>query len=386
MKQNRRTKLILAASVLLFLAAIIYCFLPENHGEHMEYAQFYQYVQEGKVASAVIGEDIVTFQLNQESQAYYTENPDYDQFKEMLLMNHVTVTIENSADEILINIMDLIFDLVFFAVFGGAAYVIYRFLHKQFPMVRKSKDRFDDIAGMDQIKQDMNQLVEVMKHPWEYEKKGIRQPHGILLAGPPGNGKTMFARALAGEAGINFIAAKATDFQSMYMSIGPAKVKALFRKARKHAPCIVFIDEFDGIGEKRNYAGQAIDKENNRVITSLLNELDGFERNGNGVLVIAATNNVKDLDPALIRAGRFDRKYVIGNPDYASRLQLITMYLKKKNLESGVTIEELAKTYEGMSCAQIETLLNEAAMIAEQNSKQTIGREELNRAVRNTMA
>jgi len=380
-----KKKICIAALICLLLAAVIYTFLPESKGEHMDYAKFYEYVEQGLVQSAVIGENDVIFQLMTQEQEYYTENPDYDQFKEFLLRNHVEVTKEDQWDQIMLNIMDLMFDLIFFIVFGGAAYMVYRFIHKQFKLVRKSKERFDDIAGMEEIKQDMRQLVDLMKHPEQYEKMGIRQPHGILFAGPPGNGKTMFARALAGEAGISFIAAKATDFQSMYMSIGPAKVKAVFKKARKHAPCILFIDEFDGIGEKRNYAGHAIDKENNRVITSLLNELDGFERNSNGVLVIGATNNIKDLDPALIRAGRFDRKYVVGNPDYTSRMELIHMNLKDKKMEEGITVEELSKVYEGLSCAQIETILNEAAMIAQQAGRIYIERADLNLSVKRSM-
>lgn len=371
--------------VTVVIVALVYVFLPKHTGEHMEYAEFYERVLQGEVKTASIGADIVSFQLREGKDSYYTENPEYDQFKEFLLKNHVKVSKEDSLDELLLKLMDIIFDLVFFAVIGGAIYMVYRLMYQQFKLVRKSSDRFDDIAGMEQVKKDMRQLVDFLKHPENYERQGIRQPQGILFVGPPGNGKTMFARALAGEAGINFIAAKATDFQSMYMAIGPAKIKALFKKARKHAPCIVFIDEFDGIGEKRNYAGHGIDKENNRMIASLLNELDGFERNGTGVLVIGATNNVKDLDPALIRAGRFDRKYVIGNPDYETREKLLSMYLKEKRLEAGLSIAELARKYDGLSCAQIETIINEAAMIAQESSDGTIGKNEINQAIARTI-
>lgn len=381
MKKFKKKKLLLSVTAFVLLLLMGYLlFWPSEEKEYMQYASFYQNVKEGKITTAELTESQVIFTMQGEDTKYYTENPEYDQFREFLLLHQVQVTSMTSSDDILYSIMDLAFDAVFFAIVGGAIYAVVRFTRKQFKIERGNPTRFQDIAGMDVIKRDMEQLVDLMKHPQEYEKRGIRQPHGILFAGTPGNGKTLFARALAGEAGVNFIAAKATDFQSMYMSIGPAKVKALFRKARRHAPCIIFIDEFDGIGEKRNYAGHAIDKENNRVITALLNELDGFERNDRGVLVIGATNNVKDLDPALIRAGRFDRKYIIGNPDLLAREQLIRMNLKDKKIGSDLEIGQLAMEFEGLSCAQIEAIINEAALIADAKNVQTVSQGDVKEA------
>ena len=173
-------------------------------------------------------------------------------------------------------------------------------------------------------------------------------PKGILLEGEPGNGKTLFARALSGEAKISFIPAKATDFESMFMAIGPMKVKLLFRKARRKAPCIVFIDEFDGIGTVRNYSGSAIETENTRIVTALLNELDGFEPT-DGVLVVAATNSVQALDPALIRPGRFDAKFTVPYPDFHAREQLVQMYCKGKAHTQDCTESVLAKMFDGYS-------------------------------------
>ena len=140
--------------------------------------------------------------------------------------------------------------------------------------MHKTGKTFNDVVGMDNLKRDMEQIIQIMQHPAEYAKKGIRMPKGILLEGAPGNGKTLFAKALAGEAKVNFIPAKATDFESMLMAIGPMKVKLLFKKARRRAPCIVFIDEFDGIGTRRNYSGSGIETENTRIVTALLNDLD----------------------------------------------------------------------------------------------------------------
>ena len=173
----------------------------------------------------------------------------------------------------------------------------------------------------------------------------------------------MFARALAEECGVNFIATKGADFQSALMSMGAMKIKLLFSKARRNRPCIIFIDEFDSIGERRNYAGSGIDKENNRIITTMLNEMDGFSPSS-GILVIGATNSYQSLDPALIRAGRFDLKYHIGNPDTETRKELIRLYTTGRTLSDELNENRLAELFKDLSAAEIETVLNESASIA----------------------
>ena len=212
--------------------------------------------------------------------------------EEYLLRNGVEVTVIKDSGEI----FSLIFDILFYLIFFGVIIVAFRkFISPNtFKVVHKTGVCFDDVVGMDRLKQDMKQIMQIMENPVEYAKKGIRMPKGILLEGEPGNGKTLFAKALAGEAKINFIPAKATDFESMFMAIGPMKVKLLFKKARHRAPCIVFIDEFDGIGTIRNYSGSAIETENTRIVTALLNELDGFER-GEYVFIAKCQNNVVDF-------------------------------------------------------------------------------------------
>ena len=269
----------------------------------------------------------------------------------------------------------------FLALFGYGIYRLLKFKITTFKVIKKNKTRFSDVAGLDELKEDMLKTVDILKNPDKYKKLGIKAPTGIMLEGPPGNGKTLFARALAGEANINFIATKATDFQSAMMSVGPAKVKMLFRKARKNKPCIVFIDEFDGIGEKRNYAGSGIDKENNRMITALLNEMDGFNQS-EGVLVIGATNSYKSLDPALIRAGRFDKKYVIPNPDSDIRKKLIELYTKNKSLDDDIKVEKIVSNFSGMCSSQIEAILNEAATIANIREHEKINQSDLSDAIR----
>lgn len=381
MKKKRRI-FILAIIVFAGIAALWILMSGDAKSTKMEYTKFAECLENGQVETAVIRGDEVLFTLTEDDDRYVTDNPDYDRFKEQLLLHGVDVTVENAGADIFYIVMDIVFDIIFVAILGGAVIFFVTKLGRQFKVIRNVDASFDDIAGMDKLKSDMKQLVALLRSPEEYKNQGIRQPKGVLLVGPPGNGKTLFARALAGEAGMNFIAAKATDFQSMYMSIGPSKIKALFKKARKSRPCIIFIDEFDGIGEARNYAGQAIDKENNRMITALLNELDGFEQNESGILVIGATNNITNLDPALIRAGRFDRKYKLNNPDMVTIKQLISMYLGNRKLADTISKEKLAEFMKGRSCAQIETIINEALMSADRRNSGTVNEDDINEALK----
>ncbi|MCQ2749273.1 MAG: AAA family ATPase [Clostridia bacterium] len=233
---------------------------------------------------------------------------------------------------------------------------------------------------MDLLKEEMKQIIDIMKNKEAYAAKGIKAPKGIILEGEPGNGKTLFARALAGEASIKFIAAKGADFESAVVAVGPAKVRSLFRIARKNAPCIVFIDEFDGIGTKRNYSGNAIETENTRIVTAMLNELDGFKKN-DGVLVIAATNNSKVLDEALIRPGRFDRKYLIPYPNKEDRIKLIEFYSKGMKFDESVSFEKLASEFNGMSSSKIETIVNEAAIVAARTNDGVINSKCINESI-----
>ena len=282
------------------------------------------------------------------------------------MLNDVLVKEEKDPSELISLIMDIVFYVIFF---GAIIFVFRKFISPNtFRSVSKTGVSFSDIVGMDSLKKDMMQIADILKNPKTYREKGIRLPKGILLEGEPGNGKTLFARALAGEAKVNFIPAKATDFESMFMAIGPAKVKLLFAKARRKAPCIVFIDEFDGIGTRRNYSGSAIETENTRIVTALLNELDGFHPN-RGILVVAATNSREALDPALIRPGRFDVKYTVPYPDAVAREKLIEMYSRQKKPDSSINIKELVRAFNGFSCAQIESILNRAALVAAQNQR-----------------
>lgn len=366
--------------ICLVLAAIAFSteFNLFNKKNQISYKEFYQLAGEGKIASAVIKEKNIDFTVIQkEGEEFTTENPSSPTLKEYLLLNGINVKEEKSTADI----VSIIFDVIFYLIFFGVIFVAFRkFISPNtFKVQHKTGVKFDDIVGMDNLKRDMQQVMKIMKNPAEYAKKGIRMPKGILLEGEPGNGKTLFAKALAGEAKVNFIPAKATDFESMFMAIGPMKVKLLFKKARRKAPCIIFIDEFDGIGTCRNYSGSAIETENTRIVTALLNELDGFQP-VNGVLVLAATNSIHALDPALIRPGRFDAKFSVPYPDLQSRIQLVQMYSKGKNPSEECKPEVLAKLFEGYSCAKIESVLNRAALLAGQQNRESFNLSDIQNA------
>lgn len=374
MGKIRKKVLLLFVLVLAVAGCFVMMMLPGRKCLEVKYSEFYRQVEQGSVVWAEISEEDVVFRLDGDEELYITRNPQKDDFMEFLLLHDVEVEMEESAAAWVYGVLDGLFYVVFF---GAVIFLVYKARgNKTFRVVKKVDTRFDDVIGMEGLKKEFYQIIEVMKNPDVYKEKGIRMPKGILLEGAPGNGKTLFARAAAGESGVSFIPAKATDFESMFMAVGPMKVKQLFGLARKHAPCIVFIDEFDGIGARRSYSQTAMETENTRIVTALLNELDGFVGN-EGILVLAATNNRKALDEALIRPGRFDRKYLVPYPGVEERKELILMYTRDKRLAKDVDVEELAQLFDKCSCAKIETILNQAALIAERRGSGEIGRVEI---------
>ena len=359
--------------------AYYYFSQSDSSKNYTAYKDFYNLTEQGKIDSVQIKEDRIVFVQKGSETKEWTKNPHSPVLEEFLLKNDVAVSVEKDTAEIFSIIFDAIFYIFFFGIF---LFAFRKFISpNSFKIVHKTGVKFDNIVGMDNLKRDMTQVMKIMENPVEYAKRGIRMPKGILLEGDPGNGKTLFAKALAGEAKINFIPAKATDFESMFMAIGPLKVKLLFRKARRRAPCIVFIDEFDGIGTRRNYSGSAIETENTRIVTALLNELDGFEPT-NGVLVIAATNSIQALDPALIRPGRFDARFAVPYPDSNAREKLVEMYCRGKSPSQECTVPVLAKMFNGFSCAKIESVLNKSALLAAQEQRNSFTLDDVRQAIK----
>lgn len=358
---KRKTPLLL---VLLVLAALLVLFSFDvfDFSTKTSFPEFSLLVEEGKVESIQIEGD--TLKVKSEGKTLSVPNPDYPTFKKDMMEKGISVSDETTT---LDDVLNTLFNVIFLALFVFAIYKALSWYSSTFHTVHHTGVHFSDIAGMDEVKKDMESIVKEMRDT----KEGKKKIKGIILEGPPGNGKTLFARALAEESGVNFIATKGADFQGAVMGLGAMKVKMLFKKARNKKPCIIFIDEFDSIGEKRNYAGSGIDKENNRILTTLLNEMDGFS-GGNGVLVVAATNSFQSLDPALIRPGRFDLKYTISNPDHKTRIELLKIYGKDKTFSSELTPEILSTVFDGLSSAAIESVLREAEEIRKQYNKETI--------------
>ncbi|MCR5778845.1 MAG: AAA family ATPase [Lachnospiraceae bacterium] len=361
-------------------AALNYMNAPS---EKVSYSKFCEYMDSKKLDKVELAEDKISFMLKGENGKYITDNPETPDIKERILLSGAEVTKDSETAYLVTYVLDIIFDFLFFGIIGFLVYKFISYSRKTFKLVRHTGVHFDDIAGMERQKSEMMWLVNVLKNKKNFSEKGIRQVKGVILEGPPGNGKTLFAKALAEESGVNFIATRGADFQSVFMSMGSMKIKRLFNKAKRHKPCIVFIDEFDSIGERRNYAGTGIDKENNRIITTMLNEMDGFEAS-DGILVIAATNSYTSLDGALIRPGRFDVKYTIGKPDQDTRVRILEIYTKDKKLAKNIEITALAAALEGQSCAAIETLINTAATIAEMNSRSGITMSDISKAAADT--
>ena len=376
---KRRIRPLFIILVLLILAAGAYIIFFQGRplsekANYVPYKAFSSAVDSSDVESARFETDRIVFVMN--GSTYVTENPNSDTLTERLLSSGASVT-DNTTFSVNY-VLDIVFDVIFFGAVIFGIFKLLQYSNRTFKVVHSTGVRFEDIAGMDNIKKDMAFLVDVLKNPKKYEGR-IRPVKGVILEGPPGNGKTLFAKALANETDVNFIATKGADFQSALMSMSARKLKMLFNKARRHRPCIVFIDEFDSIGERRNYAGTGIDKENNRLITTMLNEMDGFVPYS-GMLVIAATNSYASLDPALIRHGRFDLKYTVGNPDPGTRAELVQMYTRGKNLSEDLTQQVLVAVFDGQSCAAIEAVLNEAQAICQMTGEQTINAQILSDA------
>ena len=238
---------------------------------------------------------------------------------------------------------------------------------------------FNDVAGLDEEKEELAEIVDFLKNPVKYTMLGARIPKGVILTGPPGTGKTLLAKAIAGEAGVPFFSISGSDFVEMFVGVGASRVRDLFEEAKKNAPCIVFIDEIDAVARRRGTGMGGGHDEREQTLNQMLVEMDGFGVN-QGIIVMAATNRIDILDPAILRPGRFDRKVVVGRPDVAGRLAILNVHAAKKPLGDDVDLDSLSRTTAGFTGADLENLLNEAAINAAKHGRKFIKNEDVNYA------
>ena len=238
---------------------------------------------------------------------------------------------------------------------------------------------FAQVAGLEEEKEELEEIVDFLKSPKKYIQVGARIPKGVLLVGPPGTGKTLLAKAVAGEAGVPFFTISGSDFVEMFVGVGASRVRDLFEEAKKNAPCIIFIDEIDAVARRRGTGMGGGHDEREQTLNQLLVEMDGFGVN-EGIIVMAATNRVDILDPAILRPGRFDRKVMVGRPDIKGREEILKVHAKGKPLSEEIDLQQIAQTTAGFTGADLENLLNEAAILAAKDNRVFLKQDDIKKA------
>jgi len=249
----------------------------------------------------------------------------------------------------------------------------------------KGKVTFNDVAGVEEAKEEVEEIVEFLRDPKKFSRLGGKIPKGALLVGAPGTGKTLLAKAVAGEAGVPFFSISGSEFVEMFVGVGASRVRDLFEQAKKNAPCIVFIDEIDAVGRQRGAGMGGGNDEREQTLNQLLTEMDGFEGNS-GIIIVAATNRPDVLDSALMRPGRFDRQVTVDRPDYAGRLQILNVHAKDKTLSKDVDLDKVARRTPGFTGADLANLLNEAAILAARKDLDKVSNDEVGDAIERVMA
>ena len=349
------------------------------------YTQFVEAVEAGDVLSAKISQNKevptgkVVFTLENGEQKN-TNLSDVNKAEEYLIAHDVDIQFGDVEEENLLITIGLPFLLSLVVVFvlftlmnrqaGGGGGKMADFGKSKAQMIAKGQVdvTFDSVAGLQEEKEDLQEIVDFLKDPSKYVQVGARIPKGVLLEGPPGTGKTLMAKAIAGEAGVPFFSISGSDFVEMFVGVGASRVRDLFADAKKNAPCIVFIDEIDAVARRRGTGMGGGHDEREQTLHQLLVEMDGFGVNS-GIIVLAATNRVDILDPAILRPGRFDRKIGVGRPDVRGREEILKVHAKNKPLGDDVDLKQIAQTTAGFTGADLENLLNEAAILAAKESR-----------------
>lgn len=373
--------------IALWVLILLQTFLPSFFNPtEIPYSEFKESVAAGKVIEVAVAPQIIHGKLK-EDKVFHTiriEDPD-------LLRNlaehqvKVTGVIESTLFR---DVLSWIVPIVLF--FGVWWFLLRRMGQSQgFMTVGQSKAKiyvekevkvtFADVAGVDEAKQELEEIVEFLKTPEKFRRLGGKIPKGILLVGPPGTGKTLLAKAVAGEAGVPFFSISGSEFVEMFVGVGAARVRDLFEQAKSKAPCIIFLDELDALGKARG-AGPMVHEEREQTLNQLLVEMDGFDSRA-GVILVAATNRPEILDPALLRAGRFDRQVLVDRPDKIGRLEILKVHARSITLANQADLETIAAMTPGFVGADLANLLNEAALLAVRRNKDTVTLSELQEAV-----
>ncbi len=387
--------LIIGVIFIVVLSSII-----ENSDSKLKYSELISNINSGNVEDIEIQSDgtsaIVT--LKDEQLKREVNIPDMESFMSFAepFLNDGAFTLEEKSESIFMVLLTLltpfglliIFFIFWFFMMGGvgngnAGNKTMSFGKSKARMMtpaEKNKITFDDVAGVDEEKEELEEVVEFLKNPKKFTDMGARIPKGVLLVGQPGTGKTLLAKAVAGEAGVPFFIISGSDFVEMFVGVGASRVRDLFDQAKKNAPCIIFIDEIDAVGRQRGAGLGGGHDEREQTLNQLLVEMDGFAAN-EGVIVLAATNRPDVLDKALLRAGRFDRQIVVGMPDVKAREQILEVHSRKKKLADDVDLKVIAKNTSGFAGADLENVLNEAALLAARRNLNEIGMQEIEDAM-----
>ncbi len=370
---------VLRLSLLALMVGVLAFLLWNNRSVPMEtvnYPAFLERVKAGQVAQVILRDAPTLMATNSDGSQFQFDNPRIDTMKHLLLLQGVQVKEQNDGAAT----YGL---LLFLLVVGGLGLWGRRKqgekapVHKSFIESEKTvpMTRFEHVAANEEAMESLRDLVSFIQSPEKYSHYGARIPRGVLLYGPPGTGKTLMARALAGEAGVPFFAVNGADFVEMYVGVGASRVRTLFAKARKAGSAVIFIDEIDAIGKKRDNTSD----EREQTLNALLSEMSGF-REQEGIIVMAATNRIDTLDEALLRAGRFDRQIEVPLPGFEERMKILFVHAKGKPIDETVSIPALAAQTALFSGARLESMLNEAAIIAAKRNANSISREDIDRA------
>jgi cell division protease FtsH len=406
----KRSRARLIGNVLLLIGSallIINIFLPNLFAPalpRVPYSLFVHEVEEGNVARVYIGQDQITYQLRGVSPDIpgdvISTTPIFDlNLPERLEKNGVEfaaapVKKDNFFGTLLSWVIPPLIFVGIFQLFsrngGGGApggLQIGKSKAKVYVEGESTKTLFADVAGVDEAKQELQEIVQCLKTPEKYTKIGAKIPKGVLLVGPPGTGKTLLAKAVAGEAGVPFFSISGSEFVELFVGVGSSRVRDLFEQAKKQSPCIIFIDELDAIGKARSSGGMyGGNDEREQTLNQLLTEMDGFGVDGTTVIVLAATNRPETLDQALLRPGRFDRQVLVDRPDKSGRLEILKIHAAKVTLDSSIDLETIATRTSGFAGADLANLVNEAALLAARAERETVLLEDFAEAVERVVA